>query len=95
MTFARRHALLAGYLIMLAALVVALARLEVVARDTNGVVKREVPRLEKQNAQATYMLNKQAVPAIVAMFAQIEALGGKPPKVLISPTEPPFAEQNP
>lgn len=97
---AKRYWLTIWACIVLAFLIVALYQLreaideqKAISSDTNRVVKREVPRLEAQVAGQTFVLTQQAVPAIIAMQAQIQELGGDPPEVLLSPGEPPFAEQ--
>lgn len=74
------------------------------SRENQKVLTLQIPGLERQirdreatieqlgarNAATEYMLNKQAIPAIVYMIGQIEELGGRPPRVLLEPSEPPF-----
>lgn len=76
----------------------------IVARDvhnitasTNETVKVQVPGLrrqlrqeQKQNTALMFVLNKQAVPAILEMARLLEEAGVKPPLVLLSPDKPPF-----
>lgn len=95
-----QHYLLIGYLAIFVALLVTLIELrnaiheqKRISADTNRIVKTEIPKLEKQLADATYIITLQAVPAITRMSAQLKAAGLEPPLVLLSPTCPPFVEQ--
>lgn len=53
-------------------------------------LQRQITKLEAENAETDYVLNKQAVPAVIYLIKQVEALGGKPPQILLNPKEPPF-----
>lgn len=52
--------------------------------------ERTIAKLEAEKVTDDYVLNKQAVPALVYLIKQVEELGGKPPPVLLNPEEPPF-----
>lgn len=82
-----------AYLIVALALLVYAYRLETTSDQTNNIVKTELAERDAQIAAANFIITQQAVPAITAMQRQIRELGGEPPLVLLSPTEPSFAEQ--
>lgn len=53
-------------------------------------LQRQIRKLEEENAATEYVLNQQAVPAVIYLLRQVEMLGGKPPQILLNPEEPPF-----
>lgn len=48
----------------------------------------EIQELTQQVEGLEYVLNRQALPAILQMSKQIEELGGKPPRVVLQPPSP-------
>lgn len=50
-------------------------------------LKTQLAEQKQAAADLKYVLEKQAVPAILKMADQIEALGGKPPKIVLQPPE--------
>ena len=89
-TFFRTHPQSVAYLIVAIALLVYAYRLEQVAQDTNDILKTEVQEKDSQIAALNFVLEQQAIPAVTFMAEEIDRLGGKPPKVLLTPTGPPF-----
>ena len=88
--FVRSHPQSVAYVIVAIALLVYAYRLEQVAQDTNHILKVEVQEKDKQIAALNFVLEQQAIPAVTFMAEEIDRLGGKPPKVLLTPTGPPF-----
>lgn len=82
--------LVASYLIVALALGLAIHRTREVAADTNQIVKQQLAQSEQQIQKLNFVLEQQAIPAITYMAEEIDRLGGKPPKVLLTPTGPPF-----
>lgn len=67
-----------------------------ITANTNTVVTQENTRkddeiadLQAQLDGLTFVLQEQAVPAIIAMGDQITALGGDPPEVILDPSQAP------
>lgn len=61
-----------------------------ITSSTNEIVKRENARLEKENEQLKFVIDRQAIPAIVFMAGEVQRLGGTPPRVLLGSQHPPF-----
>ena len=89
-TFVRTHPQSVAYVIVAVALLVYAYRLEALAQNTNHILKVEVQEKDKQVTGLNFVLEQQAIPAITFMAEEIDRLGGKPPKVLLTPTGPPF-----
>lgn len=85
-----RHPIALAYLIVAFALAFGAYRIETVTRSTNDVVKNELAQRDAQIKQLNFVLEQQAIPAITFMADEIDRLGGEPPKVLLTPTGPPF-----
>lgn len=92
-SFTRAHLIAIGYLILATGFVYVTYLHLSLARDTNQIVKTELAERDAQISAANFIITQQAVPALTAMQRQIRELGGEPPLVLLSPTEPSFAEQ--
>lgn len=83
-----------AYFILAAGLLLYAARLEIVAKDTNRILKTEVQEKDSQITALNYILNEQAAPAIIFLLKQCKAQKFPDcPEVLLSPTEPSFEEQ--
>lgn len=100
--FAVAHQSVIGYLILLGALLFNLYAIRDTTLSTNRTVKRDIPRLEARIAELdktiedqNYVLNEQAVPAIIDMAKILTANGIDPPQVLLSPSQPPYQSTNP
>lgn len=57
--------------------------------------EKTIAKLEAEKVTDDYVLNKQAIPALVYLIEQVETLGGNPPPILLNPEEPPFAPKRP
>jgi hypothetical protein len=88
--YVRQHYATIGFLIMLGALLVSLYRVETVARDTNHILQVEVQEKDTHIEELNFVVNQQAVPAIIYMTREMRRAGLTPPEVLLSPSEPPF-----
>lgn len=91
--FFRSHLLALAYLIVISFLSLYAYRLESLARDTNQILKVEVQEKDAQIGTLNYLLGEQAVPAVTYLLRQCRQQGSDCPQVLISPAEPPFADQ--
>lgn len=85
-----KHPLTIAYLIVISGLLFYAYRLESLARDTNHILNVEVQEKDAQIAAQQYIIEKQAVPAIVYMTRAMREGGLTPPDVLLHPNEPPF-----
>jgi hypothetical protein len=65
------------------------------AKEARRLVALENEKQEAQIASLNFVLNEQAIPAVVDLLAILEANGIKPPRVLLGPSQPPYEPQNP
>lgn len=81
-----------GFAVTILLVLLTLGGIVHIALDTNDAVERQVLPLQKRNAELEDTnaqledVNGQAVDWIVKLSHQIEALGAKPPEIVIRPT---------
>jgi hypothetical protein len=65
------------------------------SRSNHDAITKQIPALEKTIADQQYVINQQAVPAIVYMLEHLREAGITPPSVLLGPQHPPFKKETP
>lgn len=93
-----------AFALMGVAMIAMFVELRGLSASNNRLLEAQIPSLEttidrrdatikskdQQIDALTFIVNKQAVPAIVWLSGRVEALGGGSPRILLGPDQPPF-----